>query len=67
MNTERAETLASRGLTDKNIIIEILKEESPVPERLPAEMYDKVNYMCRRWTELPALRLITILSPISTL
>ncbi|MGN0573541.1 MAG: hypothetical protein ACI4IX_06340 [Acutalibacteraceae bacterium] len=51
MDNKRAETLASRGLTDENIIIEILKNESPVPERLPAEMYDKVNYMCRRWMD----------------
>lgn len=48
---QRAEKLLSRGLTDENLVVEILKKETPLPKRLPAEMYDKVNYMCRRWMD----------------
>ena len=48
---DRANELASRGLSDKNIINDIIKNEKPIPKRLPAELYDKVNYMCRRWMD----------------
>ena len=47
----RAEELVSRGLSDKKIINDIIKNEKPIPKRLPAELYDKVNYMCRRWMD----------------
>jgi len=49
--TERAEELVSRGLSDRRIIDEIIKNEKPIPKKLPAELYDKVNYMCRRWMD----------------
>ncbi|MBE6783740.1 MAG: hypothetical protein E7536_06980 [Ruminococcaceae bacterium] len=44
----RADQLVSRGLTDEKIITEIIRNETPVPKKLPAELYDKMNYMCRR-------------------
>lgn len=44
----RADALISRGLTDENLVIDMLKKETQIPKRLPAEMYDKINYMCRR-------------------
>ena len=47
----RAEELVSRGLSDKKIINDIIKNEKPIPQKLPAELYDKVNYMCRRWMD----------------
>ena len=49
--TDRARELISRGLTDEKIIADIIKNEKPIPKRLPAELYDKVNYMCRRWMD----------------
>lgn len=48
---DRAEELAARGLTDENLVTDILKKGTQAPKRLPAEMYDKVNYMCRRWMD----------------
>ena len=48
---DRANELASRGLSDKKIINDIIKNEKPIPKKLPAELYDKVNYMCRRWMD----------------
>ncbi len=48
---DRANQLASRGLTDEKIIVDIIKNETAIPKRLPAELYDKVNYMCRRWMD----------------
>lgn len=48
---DRANELVSRGLTDKKIIVDIIKNETAIPKRLPAELYDKVNYMCRRWMD----------------
>ncbi len=47
----RANELVSRGLTDEKIIADIIKNETAIPKRLPAELYDKVNYMCRRWMD----------------
>ncbi len=47
----RANELASRGLTDEKIIIDIVKNETDIPKKLSAELYDKVNYMCRRWMD----------------
>lgn len=47
----RAEELVSRGLSDEKIIIDIIRNETAIPKRLPAELYDKVNYMCRRWMD----------------
>lgn len=48
---DRANELISRGLTDEKIIADIIKNEKTIPQRLPAELYDKVNYMCRRWMD----------------
>ena len=48
---DRANELVSRGLSDEKIINDIIKNEKPIPKRLPAELYDKVNYMCRRWMD----------------
>lgn len=48
---KRAETLKSRGIKDENLIIDLLSVGKAVPRRLPAEMYDKVNYMCRRYMD----------------
>ncbi len=47
----RAKALAARGLTDENLVIDMLGKEGDIPKKLPAEMYDKVNYMCRRWMD----------------
>lgn len=49
--SDRAKQLVSRGLTDEKIINDIIKNEKPIPKKLPAELYDKVNYMCRRWMD----------------
>ncbi len=48
---DRANELVSRGLSDEKVIIDIIKNETAIPKRLPAELYDKVNYMCRRWMD----------------
>lgn len=48
---KRAEELVSRGLSDEKVIIDIVKNEKAIPSRLTAEVYDKVNYMCRRWMD----------------
>ncbi len=48
---DRASELVARGLTDEKIIADIIKNEKPIPKRFPAELYDKVNYMCRRWMD----------------
>lgn len=48
---DRANELIARGLSDEKIIADIIKNEKPIPQRLPAELYDKVNYMCRRWMD----------------
>ena len=44
----RAEELILRGLSDEKIIVGIIRNETVIPKRLPAELYDKMNYMCRR-------------------
>lgn len=53
-NTE-AEKLKKRGITDDNIIKDIIefKENNPhvLKKRYPAEMYDKVNLMCRNYMD----------------
>lgn len=46
--TARVHELAARGFEDEKIIIDIIKNEKPIPKKLPAELYDMVNYMCRR-------------------
>lgn len=51
MNSERAKALASRGITDNKIILGILEKGIDSPKKLRAEMYDKVNYMCRRYMD----------------
>ena len=48
---KRAEQLLSRGITDESLIISLLQNEKKAPKRLSAEMYDKMNYMCRRWMD----------------
>jgi len=45
---DRAEELILRGLSDEKIIVGIIRNETAIPKRLPAELYDKMNYMCRR-------------------
>ncbi len=51
----RANQLKSRGLADENLIISLIekeiKESYIVPRKLKSEMYDKVNYMCRRYMD----------------
>lgn len=47
----RATELAARGLTDENIIIDIIGNEKQIPKKLRAELYDKMNYMCRRYMD----------------
>lgn len=47
----RADALISRGLTDDSIVIGLLEKGTDIPKKLPAEMYDKVNYMCRRFMD----------------
>lgn len=51
IKAERAKALISRGLSDENLVLGILRNEKAIPSRLPAEMYDKMNYMCRRWMD----------------
>lgn len=48
---KRAKTLISRGLKDENLIIDLLSIGKTVPRKLRAEVYDKVNYMCRRYMD----------------
>lgn len=48
---KKAETLNSRGIKDENLIIDLLSVGKRTPEKLRAEMYDKVNYMCRRYMD----------------
>lgn len=48
---DRAEALIARGLCDDNIIIGMLTQKPSVPRWLRAEMYDKVNYLCRRYMD----------------
>lgn len=48
---KRADILVSRGITDDNLIIDLLSVGKTAPRRLPSEMYDKVNYMCRRYMD----------------
>jgi len=51
----RIKQLFTRGLTDENLIISLVEKEIKanfvVPKKLKAEMYDKVNYMCRRYMD----------------
>ncbi len=52
---QRANQLLNRGLNDENLIVSLInkeiKENFIVPKKLKAEMYDKVNYMCRRYMD----------------
>ena len=52
---KRANQLKSRGLNDENLIASLIekeiKENFIVPKKLKSEMYDKVNYMCRRYMD----------------
>ncbi|MBQ5884166.1 MAG: hypothetical protein IIW72_06525, partial [Clostridia bacterium] len=51
----RFNQLKSRGLNDENLIISLIEKEIienfVVPKKLKSEMYDKVNYMCRRYMD----------------
>lgn len=51
----RINQLLNRGLNDEKLVISLiekeLKENYVVPKKLKAEMYDKVNYMCRRYMD----------------
>lgn len=50
-----ASALRNKGLTDENIISALIdfKKKNPVlsSKRLPTEMYDKVNLMCRKYMD----------------
>lgn len=52
---ERRKALISRGLTDEKIISDLIKHEKSLnlkkSDKLPAEMFDKVNYMCRHYMD----------------
>ena len=52
---KRAEQLKSRGLNDESLIFSLIEKEIKndyvVPTKLKSEMYDKVNYMCRRYMD----------------
>ena len=52
---KRANQLKSRGLNDENLIASLIEKEFRenfvVPKKLKSEMYDKVNYMCRRYMD----------------
>ena len=52
---KRINQLLKRGLSDENLVVSLvkkeLKENYVVPKKLKAEMYDKVNYMCRRYMD----------------
>ena len=51
----RAKQLASRGLTDEDFLVALIEYECKngieQPHRIKAEMYDKVNYLCRRYMD----------------
>ena len=51
----RFNELKTRGLNDENLIASLIekeiKENYIVPKKLKSEMYDKVNYMCRRYMD----------------
>ena len=50
----RAETLRARGLDDEKLISLIIDHErahGAEPKRLRAEMYDKMNHTCRKYTD----------------
>ena len=52
---KRITELKSRGLLDEDLIASLIEKEInldfQVPKKLKAEMYDKVNYMCRRYMD----------------
>ncbi len=52
---ERKNTLISRGLTDEKIISDLIEREKNLNlktfGKLPSEMFDKVNYMCRHYMD----------------
>lgn len=47
------DTLARRGLTDENVAVQLAFDRlnTPVTEKLTAELYDKVNHLCRRYMD----------------
>ncbi len=50
-----ATTLRTKGLTDEKVITELIdfKEKKPqlLKKKIPTEMYDKVNLMCRKYMD----------------
>ncbi len=50
-----AKSLREKGLTDENIIKDLIKfkDDNPklIKKKLPCEMYDKVNLMCRKYMD----------------
>lgn len=52
---KRLAELKSRGLLDEGLVAALIEKEIAldfkVPKKLKAEMYDKVNYMCRRYMD----------------
>ena len=58
----RIRQLEACGLEDENVICDLIIDEvthnRPCPKRLKAEMYDKMNYMCRCYMDVtPRIRL----------
>ena len=51
----RFNQIKSRGLNDENLNLALIEKEIKtnfiVPKKLKSEMYDKVNYMCRRYMD----------------
>lgn len=59
---DRIQELRSRGLADENVIYDLIVDEVESNRRRPkilkAEMYDKMNYMCRCYMDVtPRIRL----------
>ncbi len=47
------DALSRRGLQDENVAVQLAFDRlnHPVPQRLQAELYDKVNYLCRKYMD----------------
>ena len=52
---KEAESLKKKGLNDENVIKALIKHKEKTPymqkKRIPTEMYDKVNLMCRNYMD----------------
>lgn len=60
---KRKETLLKRGITKEEFVLELIKKEIDGKiggeKRLPAGMYDKMNYMCRVYMDRTARMSLT--------